>query len=103
MTKVIETEGIEKAIISSWKSWDGDVAYVSFGGVVLQPNVKTYLIDQALDLDLELFVGINFETSVVDISAYSTAQDEPEWTREFKLKASLTEVDEYITSQRYSL
>lgn len=103
MTKIIETEGIEKAVIYSWKGWDGDISYATFSGVVLQPSVEAYLLDQGLDLSLHLFVTINMDTCTAEISAYSEFEDEPQWERKFDLKVSIKEIDDYTASQKYSL
>lgn len=89
MTKVIETEGIEKAVISSWESWDGDVSYVTFGGVVLQPSVYSYLEAEGFDLTLELFVDIFLEKSTTTVSAYDALSEKPVWERTFNLNVSV--------------
>jgi hypothetical protein len=103
MEQIIEAEGIEKAVISSWTGWDGDNTYLTFSGVVFQPEVLDYLVGQGLDLGVEIFVSINLENSTVDITGYSEDEESTVWERKLQLKASLVEVEEYTVSQRYSL
>lgn len=85
MTKIIETEGIEKAVISSWKGWDGDISYATFSGIVLQPAVYNQLEAEGFDLTLQLFVDLNLEKSTTTISAYNSFVEEPIWERTFNL------------------